>query len=88
MIVQVDIPEYLPENGVETKWEDGFIISFERGYSAMMLKANSAGLITLARHLLTLAQADVPAGSHIHYDEPILFERGSQELIIEKHDFN
>ena len=87
MLVQIEIPDYLPEHGIQTEWDDGFTISFERGHSVMMLKANSAGLITLARHLLTLAQPSVPTGSHIHYDEPNTLEKGSQELVIEKHDF-
>jgi hypothetical protein len=50
----------------------------------MVLSANAAGLVSLARHLLTLAQSSVSAGSHIHYDAPNLLEEGSRELIIGK----
>ncbi|WP_422653759.1 Imm32 family immunity protein [Kribbella sp.] len=30
------------------------------------MSANAAGLISLARHLLTLADPTAPAGSHLH----------------------
>jgi hypothetical protein len=41
-------------------------------------------LISLAIHLLTLAQENVPVGSHCHFDEHNSLEHGSKELIIEK----
>jgi len=81
----VEIPGYVPTQGVRTEWEDGFIISFIPGSNgSMVLSANTAGLVSLARHLLTLAQSEVPAGSHIHYDKDRTLEPGSEELIIVK----
>ncbi|WP_442945884.1 Imm32 family immunity protein [Ohtaekwangia sp.] len=34
--------------------------------------ANREGIISLANHLLNLAQADVPSGYHLHFNEYIL----------------
>lgn len=38
----------------------------------------------MASHLLNLAQADVPLGTHIHLDSLNSLEDGSDEIIIEK----
>ncbi len=50
------------------------------------LSANKAGLTSLAIQLLTLAQDNVPAGCHIHYDKFNSLEDGSIELVIQKTD--
>ena len=47
-------------------------------------KGEKSGLISLARHLLTLAQDSVPKHSHIHLDEYNSLEEGSAELINQK----
>jgi hypothetical protein len=46
------------------KWENGFEIKCTAEGSAVVLSANQAGLVSLARHLLTLAQDGVPAHTH------------------------
>lgn len=38
----------------------------------------------MASHLLNLAQADVPPGTHIHLNEYNSLEDGSQSINIEK----
>lgn len=80
----VDIPDYNVERGLSLTWQDGFFIIVEIADDKTLIKANSAGLISLANHLLTLAQSEVPAGHHIHYDDMNSLEDGSSELIIEK----
>lgn len=50
------------------------------------MEANREGLISLARHILLLAQDDVPNGSHFHLDEFNSLENGSLELIISKNE--
>jgi len=47
--------------------------------------ANKEGLLSLANHLVNLAQDAIPKGSHIHFDDSNSLEDGSVELIIEKH---
>ena len=58
-------------------------ISFA-GAPVVTLRCNQAGLQTLARHLLTLAQAGIPLGSHLHLDSSNGLEDGSAEIIIER----
>ena len=69
MRVEIDIPDYQPEQGIVTKWDDGFEVELRVTSSEVVLRANAAGLRTLARHLLTLADPSITAGSHVHYDE-------------------
>lgn len=53
----------------------------------VLISANNEGSISLAKHLLTLAQSDVPIGTHIYYDKYNSLERDSIDLIIEKKTF-
>lgn len=50
----------------------------------VIISANREGLLSLANHLLNLAQAEVPCGTHIHLDEYNSLEDGSLDLIVEK----
>ena len=85
MIFQINVPEYKGE-GFNFEWEDNFKIvthiDFEQ--KTIGIGANSAGLISLARHLLELAQSSVPAGYHFHLDDYGGLEKGSYELVIGK----
>jgi hypothetical protein len=67
---------------MEIKWEDGFEISVKSDGKKIILSANRAGLISLAKIINTLS-AELP-GSHFHLDEYNSLEEGSAELIIEK----
>ena len=80
---EIEIIPYNSEKGIEFNWEYGFEIntSFDK---EILISANKAGLISLARHLLTLAQDSVPSGTHIHFDDLNSLEDGSIGLIIEK----
>lgn len=62
----LQVPEYSPVAGLKFDWEDGFIINVSVDSSEVVMRANRSGLISLARHLLTLAQAEVTAGAHVH----------------------
>ena len=67
MKTEIEIIPYNSEKGIEFNWEYGFEIntSFDK---EILISANKAGLISLARHLLTLAQDSVPSGTHIHFN--------------------
>ena len=80
--IKILIPEY--DNGVECVWEEGFKIKTSAPFDTLTIEANREGLVSLARHLLHLAQDDVPNGSHFHLDEYNALEEGSLELIISK----
>lgn len=84
MRVEIELEDYSRENGIKLKWEKGFCIEVKAEDSAVLMSANKEGLISLANHLLTLAQDEVPAGTHIHLDEYNSLEEDSIELIIER----
>jgi hypothetical protein len=84
MQISVEVAEYSPEVGIRTEWEYGFTIAVRIDEEGVVIQANKSGLISLARHLLTLSQDTIPSGRHIHYDEFNSLEEGSNELIIEK----
>lgn len=80
----INIPEYNPNVGFKHLWEDGFEITTKIENNTLVLSANRAGLISLAKQLLTLAQTNVPEGCHFHLDEYNSLEKGSVEIIIGK----
>ena len=83
-LVIVEVPEYDPERGLRTEWDDGFEIGVRVQDGEVVVTANPAGLRSLARHLLVLAQDAVPVGHHIHLDDSNSLEDGSVGLILEK----
>jgi surfactin synthase thioesterase subunit len=84
MRVVLNIPEYKPEAGFEFKWEADFTIKIMIKNGVTTLQANKEGLISLANHLLNLAQDSVIPGAHFHLDEHNSLDEGSSELIVEK----
>ena len=82
--IKISIPEY--NNGIECVWEESFKIKTSAPFDTLTIEANRDGLISLARHLLHLAQDEVPNGSHFHFDEYNSLEDGSLELIISKNE--
>jgi len=83
-VIKIEIPYYNPEKGIEYKWENGLVIqtSIENGCTKII--ANREGLLSLANHLMNLAQENVPSGCHLHFDDYNSLEEGSSELIIQK----
>lgn len=87
MILNIEIPDS-PEK-FSMAWETGFSISTEifnspKEGQSILISMNSAGLLSLARYLLMLAQPEITVGHHYHFDENNSLEPGSIELIIEK----
>jgi hypothetical protein len=82
MRYELEIPRYSPERGLTLVWEPGSVISVVQNDREVVLHANRAGLVSLARHLLTLAQEGVPCGHHVHFDELNALEPGSAELVV------
>ncbi|XVQ11526.1 Imm32 family immunity protein [Spirillospora sp. CA-255316] len=60
------IPDYQPSEGLRLSWDEGFEIEVSVARSEVIIKGNRAGLTSLARHLLTLAQEGVRDGMHVH----------------------
>lgn len=67
---------------MNNEWEDGFTIKVKVEENTVVISANKEGLLSLARHLTDLADAEV--GNHIHYDEYNSLEEDSSEMIIER----
>lgn len=84
MKINIEIPDYSPETGIIYKWENGFEIKAVTNNETIIITGNKAGLISLANHLLNLAQDNVPSGHHLHFDDYNALEAGSNELIIQK----
>ena len=78
------MPKYDRNIGLQLCWHPGFSIKISSDNSEVTISANREGLLSMANHLLNLAQADVPPGTHIHLDSLNSLEDGSDEIIIEK----
>jgi hypothetical protein len=84
MDIKIEVPAFTVENGIKYKWENGFEIETKFESGVINIIANKEGLISLANHLLNLAQTEVPSGYHLHFDEFNSLEENSLELIIQK----
>lgn len=84
MKIEIEVPEYSRETGLLLAWEGDYVIHTQVDSSSCTIRANAAGLISLARHMLTMAQSNVPAGVHFHLDDSNSLEEGSIELIIDR----
>lgn len=84
MEIKLEIPEYSPDSGITFKWEPNSSIKIKFEDGKVILMANTEGLISFANHLLNLAQANIPSGYHVHFDQYNSLEDDSIEIIIEK----
>lgn len=84
MKVTVDLPEVVEGEGLPAVWETGFEIQVQCTENTVLINANQAGLVSLARRLLLLASDVFPSGHHWHFDELNALEEGSCELVIAK----
>ena len=84
MTLQITVPDYSPEKGLRCEFEDDYRISVEIDDDlSVSMAANKAGLITLAKLMLTLSSDNVPDGVHMHLDTMNgALEDNSNELII------
>ncbi|MBF9128696.1 hypothetical protein I0C86_06790 [Plantactinospora sp. S1510] len=67
----VDVWTYDPKHGIGTWWEDDAVLRAEVLPSldgTVIISGNPAGLVSLARHLLTLAHESVPGGRHFDFE--------------------
>ncbi|MEV6674205.1 hypothetical protein [Streptomyces sp. NPDC051162] len=79
----IDVPEYRTGEGLRFAWDDDFEIQLTVSSTDVVIKANRAGLTSLARHLLTLAQEGVREGSHVHLTAEQEIE-SDHDLILER----
>ena len=67
---------------MKLEWIDGFEIKTISENGEIRIIANRAGMLSLAKQLMALA--DGAPGDHIHYDEHNALSDGSAEMIIER----
>ncbi|TCZ79381.1 hypothetical protein E0485_05835 [Paenibacillus albiflavus] len=84
MKIEIEIPEYSDDKGITRTWEDGYDINAKIFGNEIVIEANKEGLITLAKHLLALAQENIDSGFHFHYEDMHGLEDGSVSFVIEK----
>jgi phosphomannomutase len=84
MELKIEIPQFSEDNGIKYKWEEGFQIETSIDNGIINIVANKDGLISLANHLLNLAQEVIPSGYHMHFDEYNSLEDGSVEMVVQK----
>lgn len=84
--VQLEVLRWTRERGTPVKWEEGAAVRTRIDRGVPLIEGNAAGLRSLARLLLTLADDPVPAGTHVHLSEWSGLENGSVEVIIERND--
>lgn len=84
MQILLNIPDYSPATGIVLDWQDDFQIKVNASDGSVLIQANADGLVSLANHLLNLAQPAAPPGVHIHLDQYNSLEDGSPDLVIEK----
>ncbi|MGQ7856428.1 Imm32 family immunity protein [Pedobacter sp. WC2501] len=82
--VKLEVPKYNDEVGLQSSWVNGFILKTDIIENQIQIQANKAGLISLAKQLLSLAQDETPIGCHYHLDDYDSLEADSIELIISK----
>lgn len=80
----IKINDYSPERGMQFNWECGHSIKSSIIDKKVVISANEAGLVSLANHLLTLAQQSIPSGYHFHLDDTNGPVENSCEIIFEK----
>ncbi len=84
MEIKLEIPEYDKSKGIKYSWVLGFEIEAFYKNDTINIVANKEGLISLANHLLNLAQDSVPNGHHLHFDKHNSLEDNSTDVVIQK----
>jgi hypothetical protein len=74
------------EDGLRFSWVDDYKLQARWLGDEVVIQGDAAGLETLARHLLALAQDGVPSGFHSHLESGIGLETGSCGLVLERED--
>lgn len=86
-LVEVEIQVYDPAFGVVSWWDDGASLRLdisEQPEPTVVISGNPEGLVSLARHLLTLAQPAAPGARSMDFDTYCgWLEDGSRGIRIE-----
>ena len=83
MKITLDIPDY-DGDGLDVIWENGAKYAINIAYNSVVISADKAALVSIAKQMLYMAYNDLPGGSHVHYDSFFTKINGEYELVIEK----
>jgi hypothetical protein len=84
MEITLKFKEYSRQTGAVGTWVDGYEIDVSVHDGEVLISANREGLLSLATHLVTLAQDGVPSGHHFHLDPGYGVEPDSNGLILQR----
>ena len=82
--IVMKISDYHPGEELRLAWNAGYRIESSINNDGVLITANTAGLKSLANHLLNLAQYDVPSGAQIELDKNGYLEQESVKITIRK----
>jgi len=84
MKINVEIIPYSDEDCICVELVPGAKIKCRKRGGEFLIQANREGLQFLAKTCLTLAQEDIPAGDHVHFDGFDFFESDDIDMTIER----
>ena len=84
MEVILTLPDFEPDRVFEFLWADDFQIKVSLGATNVVIECKKEGLVSLATHLLTLAQDDFEDGFALNYTVLDALEEGSIDLTFVK----
>jgi hypothetical protein len=84
MQLDIDLGSYSREDGLRLTWVPGYSLRVVTTGDGVVISGNEQGLRSLAQHLLTLADGQVPTGAHAHVEPGLELDDDSVALILEK----
>jgi hypothetical protein len=86
MRIVLEVPDF--DGALHMTWEEDYELIAQVEYGVIHIRGNRAGLISLARLALTLADERVESGAHWHLDPMPVggLEPGSASLIVGRED--
>lgn len=83
--IGLSFEQYDSQSGVLGDWDAQWMVNIKISENShtCILSWNKEWLLSLAQHLVSLAQDGVPKGSHFHFDD-LYLGTWSDELIIER----
>ena len=82
--VKIEIPDTEPRNGMHFNWTDGWEFQSTFDHDEVVFAANKEGLLSLANHLINLAQDQFPSGHHFHFDRGVELSDDSVAVVFMK----
>lgn len=85
--VRLEVFEYEPEpfsGSIQPDWDAGSEMETELYEPRFTITPNQPAAVSFARHLISLAQPDVPAGIRIRFEDPSVLEAKSVPFAVKK----